>query len=88
MMRWMIGLALAAPLAAAAAQPQPVAAGAATRAWLELQRGGNAALGAPRPMSGEVADKVYARYLNSFTAPIPQAFSREQFLTGSGGSNR
>jgi hypothetical protein len=60
--------------------------GAETRAWLELQRNGNASNATPRPMPGEVADKVYERYLNSFAHPIPDSFSREQFVSGGGGN--
>lgn len=46
-----------------------------TRAWLDLQRSGQAA--APvRPQSGVVASRVYRRYLNSFDHPIPMFFER------------
>jgi hypothetical protein len=87
----LIGLALAAPLAALAADPLSPRLGGSTRAWLELQRSGNASLATPRPMPGEVADKVYERYVNSFAHAIPETFSREQFVGGSssgGGSSR
>lgn len=59
-----------------------------TRAWLELQASGNAALGSLRPMPGEVADKAYQRYLKSFDNTIPESYERESFLSssGSGGS--
>lgn len=59
--------------------------GEETRAWLQLQKSGNASLGAPRPMTGEVADQVYRRYLESFTRPVPEDFERESFGAGSGG---
>lgn len=72
------------PLAAQAAEPP--AAGAETRTWLELQRNGAAAPRDARPMPGEVADRVYQRYLQSFTHPIPERFETESFTEGSGGS--
>ena len=86
-----LGMALAAPLAALAAEPLHDHLGGSTRQWLELQRNGNASIAAPRPMPGEVADKVYDRYVASFAHPIPETFSREQFVGGSnsgGGSSR
>lgn len=58
-----------------------------TRAWLELQNGGNAALGAVRPMPGEVADKVYQRYLDSFDNEIPDTYERESFMSSSSGGS-
>lgn len=68
-------------------QPTPdgEAVGVRTQAWLDLQRSGNAALAAPRPMPGEVADKVYQRWLDSHGRPIPEQFAREAFAGGSGG---
>lgn len=87
MRKLLIIMALAAPLAhaedAAAPLPQP---GEETRAWLQLQTSGAASVSTPAPMSGEVADKVYARYLKSFDHPIPQHFPRESFSAGGGGS--
>lgn len=78
-------LAFAMPLAAAAdeppaVQPEPVpataavpaaAGGESTRAWLALQRSGAAASARSQPLSGEVMENVYARYLKSFTHPVP-----------------
>ncbi|THF64458.1 DUF3613 domain-containing protein [Pseudothauera rhizosphaerae] len=86
-------LALALPLAAAAADttavatahpvaPHPQSAPAneaapaaaatePTRAWLALQRSGAAASAQPQPLSGEVMEKVYERYLESFAHPVP-----------------
>ena len=60
--------------------------GETTRAWLELQRSNNASWGTPRPMPGEVAKRVYDRYLESFEAPIPDEFERESFVGGSSGN--
>ncbi|EIT69215.1 hypothetical protein WQQ_27970 [Hydrocarboniphaga effusa AP103] len=60
--------------------------GGDTRALVDLQISNNAALGAPRPMPGEVADRVYSRYVKSFSHPIPERFDREKF-SNSGGSS-
>lgn len=60
--------------------------GETTRAWLELQRSNNASWGTPRPMPGEVAQRVYERYLQSFEAPIPTEFERESFVGSSSGN--
>lgn len=83
-------LALAAlllPVAAAAHEPVVAQGapplGAETRGWVELQQSNHAAMAAPRPMPGEVADRVYARYLDSFSHPIPETFERESFKSGS-----
>lgn len=78
------GLAIAAT--AACAEPSAPGQGDATRAWLELQTSGRQASEAERPMDGEVADRVYQRYLDSHTLPIPLQFPREQFSADSGGS--
>jgi hypothetical protein len=84
--------ALSAPLAASAQHDAPPSEadanaelGAETQAWVDLQISNNASLGAARPMSGEVADQVFARYLKSFTHPIPEYFERDKFVQ-SGGS--
>ncbi|MBI5462859.1 MAG: DUF3613 domain-containing protein [Gammaproteobacteria bacterium] len=54
----------------------PSELGSDTRAWLDLQRNGQAA--APqRPVSGVVASRTYKRYLDSFNHPIPMFFERE-----------
>lgn len=55
------------------------AVGEQTRSWLELQASGAQASAAERPMQGEVAERVYQRYLDSFTHPIPERFPREAF---------
>lgn len=72
--------------AAVASEPQQPRVGDDTRAWLQLQGSGNASTAAPRPMPGEVADKVYERYLESFENQIPDEFERETFVSGGGGS--
>lgn len=61
-------------------------AGAEARAWLQLQTSNDAAVGAPEPMPGEVATRVYERWLKSFEYPIPETFERERFVEGGGGS--
>lgn len=58
--------------------------GSATRSWTELQISNSAASPVARPLTGEVADKIYQRYLDSYTKPIPQTFPRDNFTTGSG----
>lgn len=82
---------LALPFAALAAQepdaPREPAVGDDTRTWLEYQESGRAASADVRPIPGEVAGKVYQRYLNSFDNKIPERYEREKFVSsGSGGS--
>ncbi len=60
--------------------------GAETRAWVDLQASGSAAVGEARPMPGEVADVVYQRYVNSFKHPIPAQFPRTSGGESGGGS--
>jgi hypothetical protein len=69
-------------LCACAAEPT---VGRDTREWLTLQKGGAAASTEAPAMSGEVADKVYKRYVDSYGHPLPEQFPREDF-TGSGES--
>ena len=87
-MMW-IGVLAAVSLSAAAedaVSPQVPQTGEKTRQWLDLQVSGNASLGAVRPMPGDVAEKVYERYLNSFDHPLPEQMQREQFVSEGGGS--
>lgn len=85
---WIVALSLAGLCGGAIAdEAGETQVGADTRTWLELQNSGNASLGAVRPMPGEVADKVYQRYLDSFDNQIPDTYERESFVSsGSGGS--
>lgn len=69
-------------LGACASQP---GTGRDTRAWMDLQKGGSAASAEPQPMTGEVADKVYQRYVDSFGYPLPEQFKRESIKSGEGG---
>lgn len=59
--------------------------GADTRYWTSLQVSGAAATRDERPLPGEVATKIYERYVQSFTHPIPERFSRDSFSSGGGG---
>jgi hypothetical protein len=81
-------LALTLPAAAFAGADAKYQLGTEARAWTDLQKSGRASLGAVRPMPGEVADKVYDRYLQSFGRPIPETFERESFVgAGRGGGS-
>ncbi len=71
---------------APAAVPSAQRTGDQTRAWLDLQRGGTEALGEARPMSGDVADAVYQRYLDSFKQPIAGKFSSSGSTAGGTGN--
>ena len=70
----------------ATADPKP---GTEARAWTDLQKSGKSSVKESRPMPGEVADKAYDRYVKSFQHPIPETYSRESFVggTGSGGGS-
>ena len=57
--------------------------GEESKAWIDLQKSGTQASGAPRPMPGDIADKVYQRYADSFKQPIPAEFKRQS--TGDSG---
>lgn len=60
--------------------------GAQTRAWLDLQKSGKAAPQTPEgPQPGEVADRVYQRYLDSYTSKIPDTYPRDSFSSGGQG---
>lgn len=56
-----------------------------TREWLNLQKGGSAASAEPQALSGEAADKIYKRYVDSFGSPLPETFPREDFTEGQSG---
>ena len=87
---WTLALLLALPVVAFA-QSQPEGAddtapvGTQTRSWVDLQVSNSVSRKTAPPMSGEVADKVYQRYQNSFTHPIPEQFSRDSFVSGGSG---
>lgn len=46
-----------------------------TRQWLSTQRDGSEASEQQQPISGPVADKIYQRYQQSFTHPIPEHYT-------------
>lgn len=48
--------------------------GSATRALLDTQRKGAQASATAQPVTTEVAQRSYERYLNSFSQPIPAQF--------------
>jgi hypothetical protein len=60
--------------------------GAQTEAWLNLQTSNSASVASTPPLPGEVATRIYERYLKSFTYPIPVRLSSDQFNTSSTGS--
>ncbi|HVT35139.1 MAG TPA: DUF3613 domain-containing protein, partial [Nevskiaceae bacterium] len=64
----------------------PTRVGSQTQAWTDLQKSNMASSAAPRPMPGEVADKVYQRYVNSFGNPIPDLYTRDTANSGGGSS--
>ncbi|MBI2383566.1 MAG: DUF3613 domain-containing protein [Gammaproteobacteria bacterium] len=64
--------------AAQAAEPAPL--GRQTAKWLDLQRSNHAALGAARPLPGDAADRIYQRYLKSFSHPVPESYNRKRFV--------
>ena len=72
-----IGWLLMIVLLSGCASPRPL--GSESRAWLGLQASNNAALGWARPLPGDAADRIYQRYLNSFSQPIPAKFDRADF---------
>jgi hypothetical protein len=82
MKKLLILLAFLTPVAHAEEMAAEPRTGDETRAWIELQKSGSASVAAARPMTGEVADKVYKRYVDSFGHPIPDTFQREDFVSG------
>ncbi|MGQ0502711.1 MAG: DUF3613 domain-containing protein [Panacagrimonas sp.] len=79
----LIALLYGLPLLAAAAGTAPV--GTETRDWTALQVEGKAGSDVPRPMPGEIAERVYQRYAESFSHPIPEKLSQDSFTTTGGG---
>ncbi len=75
----MSGLCLVSTGALADDKPQRV--GDSTRQWVELQKSGSQGSKQDRPMSGDVAQRSYQRYLRSFEGEIPAQF--QQGRTGS-----
>lgn len=77
-------LALAPQVFAQDAAANLIAPGSA-RDWLELQKSGSAASAVDRPMPGEIADRSFQRYADSFSQPIPETLNREEFLSENSG---
>lgn len=50
-------------------------AGEQTQDWLKLQREGSQASPLLQPISGPVASRIYQRYQDSFSHPIPEYFT-------------
>ncbi|WP_028080297.1 DUF3613 domain-containing protein [Solimonas soli] len=75
----------AAPAYAGETQAAPLPRlGADTQAWLALQTDPAAQAADVRPVPGEVAERVYQRYVDSFKFPIPEHFQRDSFVQGGG----
>lgn len=79
-----LGLSAGAPTRAAAEEGTPPVPGSA-RDWVELQISGRAASPVERPLPGEMADRSYQRYVDTFSKPIPDTLAREGFLSEGGG---
>ncbi|PLQ00913.1 DUF3613 domain-containing protein [Cupriavidus pauculus] len=62
------------PPAPTEARPNDVAVGDTTRNVLDIQRNGSQA-GPMQPLTGDQATLGYARYMRSFTHPLPEFFS-------------
>ncbi|MES2684425.1 MAG: DUF3613 domain-containing protein [Pseudomonadota bacterium] len=77
-------LALAVLPLTVAAEDRQKPLGNESKAWIDLQKSGSQASGAPRPMPADIADKVYQRYADSFKQPIPAEFKRQS--TGDSGN--
>ncbi|MCX4187525.1 DUF3613 domain-containing protein [Methylophaga sp. OBS4] len=52
--------------------------GEQTRSWLQLQSSGAAASRQRQTVSGPAAAKIYQRYLDSFSYPIPQYYTGDE----------
>lgn len=78
-------LGLQTPLALAQEPATDSVGGGSARDWLELQRSNTAASAVARPVPGEIADKTFQRYANSFSQAIPATLNREEFLSQGGG---
>jgi len=78
---------VAAPAFADEAPAEPLPRlGASTQSWLALQTDPAAQASELRPLPGEVAERVYQRYIDSFKYPIPEQYQRESFIKSGGGS--
>ncbi len=55
-----------------------------TRQWTELQVSGSAASPVQRPLAGDIAERVFQRYADSYSHPIPEQLDREGFVSEGG----
>lgn len=53
----------------------------ATRAWLELQRSGDAASMQSQPLSGPAMERVHQRYLKGFEHPQPLYYKHDESIS-------
>lgn len=53
----------------------------ATRAWLELQRSGDAASMQAQPLSGPAMERVHQRYLKGFEHPQPLYYKHDESIS-------
>jgi hypothetical protein len=68
-------------------EPEPLQVGDATQNLLAWQRGGELASATPRPITGDVANSSYERYLKSFEFPIPERMiSSVKSISNNGGT--
>lgn len=66
------------------AQAQDEGFGNEAKAWIDLQLSGSAASTVERPMPGEIADRTYDRYAQSFSYKIPETLDRSDFVESKG----
>jgi hypothetical protein len=59
--------------------------GSESAAWFDLQRSGVAASAHRQSLPGDAMEKIYKRYIDSFSAPIPVRFPKETTTAGGGG---
>jgi hypothetical protein len=81
---WLAALSLAATAAIAdepQAERQATQQEPGVRAWLDLQRSGEAASQQPQPLSGPAMDRAYGRYLRSFEHPQPMYFKHDESVS-------
>ncbi|MDB5985097.1 MAG: hypothetical protein JWR16_150 [Nevskia sp.] len=85
------GTVLAQPIAPAAGTSDSSALvpragfGSQSDVWLSMQMNPAYTANDPRPIPGEVANRTFVRYLDSFSHPIPEQFERESFSSSGGG---
>lgn len=88
MKRWLPTLLPAAGLAlvvsGVVAQQSSAPEAGNAKEWIELQKGGTAASPVARPLPGDIAERSYERYAESFSQPIPESLKREGFIEEGG----